>query len=157
TLTPTNPPQATATTGSAATATTAATPITGDGSADFRLTWDANSLVIVINGRTHLGSLSLNTVNRDERENSQSVAKLFPEFSTQDYVLDTAGICLTVYRSGEAPVLPLACSGEVFRLELQAADVFWYDNTGNALRTIIVRYGGKSTICSAAVQPCTVK
>jgi hypothetical protein len=133
------------------------TAITGDGAANFRLMWDRNSLVLLINGRTHLGSLALNTVNRDERESSQSVAQLFPVFSVQDFVVDTPGICLNVYRSGQSPVLPLACSGEVFRLEMADFEVFWYDNTGNALRTIIVRHGEDSTICSAATQPCNVE
>lgn len=136
---------------------TAQPTVTGDGSADFQLVWDRNSLTLIIKGRTHLGSLALNILNRNERETRHPAALLFPELDNQNFVVDTSGVCLNAYRRGEAPTLPESCTGEVFQVELVDSDIFWYDNAGNALRSIIVRHGTDSTICSAALKACNVR
>jgi hypothetical protein len=115
------------------------------GNTDFTLYWDKDSLTIRLNAPNDLDGLSLNTT-----DDGLAIAPIFPLFTNQ------AGTCLRLYRSGSAPVLPLACTGQPFEYELAPSNVFWY--TGNRLRDIVVRRGEDNLkICSAAAGKCDVK
>lgn len=66
------------------------------------------------------------------------------------------GICMRYIREGEEPVLPMSCSGELLERIINAVDVFWYDDRGNQLRDIVVRYNGRAITCSSAEQRCDI-
>lgn len=145
---------------SSTTATDTPPAISGDVAADFRLMWDENSLTILINGRTDLNDLSLNTINSDGSENRQSITQLFPTLRDQGFTVDTAGMCLRLYPIGRDSVTPMACSPDsLFEREINVGEVFWYDDTANLLNNMIVKRGEETVaICSAAnVRGCDVK
>jgi len=63
-----------------------------------------------------------------------------------------AGACFQFVVSGETPVLPSACTnrGYLYRVQVSAADQFWYDRLGNRLRDVGIVSVGELTgqLCS---------
>jgi hypothetical protein len=66
-----------------------------------------------------------------------------------------AGACFQFVVSGESPVLPSACTnqGYLYRVQVSAADQFWYDRLRNQLRDVGIISAGELTgeLCSGAL------
>ncbi|HUN06706.1 MAG TPA: hypothetical protein PLQ56_08895 [Aggregatilineales bacterium] len=65
------------------------------------------------------------------------------------------GACFQLVLSGETPVLPSACTNRsyLYRVQVAAADQFWYDRLGNQLRDVGIVSAGELTgeLCSGAL------
>jgi len=71
-----------------------------------------------------------------------------------------ANDCYIYVQDGAAPPLAQFCDGgQVFRIKVAPADVFWYDSVANQRRTLDVYSGGQPTgeRCSSSAPNCVVK
>jgi hypothetical protein len=122
-------------------------------SVDLTLQWSQDHLTLVFNGPTGLADILVSTVNGEYR-----LTQLFPAFASQGNIIRDEGTCLRLIRENAAPVLPLACSGDVYEAVLPGADVFWYDQRSNRLLDLVVRRGADDlAVCSAAEQTCSIE
>jgi hypothetical protein len=120
---------------------------------DLTLQWSQDHLTLVFNGPTGLGDIMVTTVNGEYQ-----LTQLFPAFASQGNVIRDEGTCLRLIRENSAPVLPLACSGDVYEAVLPGTDVLWYDQRSNRLLDLVVRRGTNDlAVCSAAEQMCNIE
>lgn len=102
-----------------------------------------DSLVVRAEAASNLTGLVLRSVKEDV-----TLSELFPALGQVANIIQ-AGQCLVFIRSGESPPPPRGCQ-ENLEYEFPQGATFWYDNTANRARDLVlVRDGAVLGICSA--------
>jgi hypothetical protein len=121
-----------------------ATPEAPPGTFDITLIYGGvDSFVVLANAVTNFSGLAIRST-----VNTIVLADEFADLGVAAFVLQ-AGDCLVFNRTEESSPLPRGCQ-RPFERELAAGDTFWYDNTGNRARDLVLVSDGNTVgICSA--------
>ncbi|MBL8166340.1 MAG: toll/interleukin-1 receptor domain-containing protein [Anaerolineae bacterium] len=120
------------------------TPSVPVGTFDITLIYGgADSFVVRANAVTNFSGLAIRSTAEDVL-----LTDAFSDLAVAGFVLQP-GDCLVFLRTGETSPLPRGCQ-RPFERELASNDTFWYDNTGNRVRDLVMISDSNTLgICSA--------